>query len=244
MANDAEPQQEKMGHRDWLALLILVFSILGVLALAITIVVRVGDAQMVMTATLPLLGSWVGTILAFYFSKDNFAAATRSVTEMSRTITAQEKLQATLAKDKMIPRARMFSIPVTSGQTLKEILTKLTEQKIGFRIPFLEQQDFPKYVIHRSVIDQFLVQRALNPTSPPIALEDLTLEDLISDPEWQEKIERSIDTVREDATLADVKVLMEKNPHCQDVFVTKGGGRNEPVLGWITNAIVEENTKL
>jgi len=59
-----------------------------------------------------------------------------------------------------------------------------------------------------------------------------------------DKIEHSIDTVREDATLADVKALMEKNPHCQDVFVTKGGGRNEPVLGWITNAIVEENTKL
>ena len=238
------PEQEKLGSRDKLAQWLLIFSLASVTALSVTIIVKDGNANTVLTAVLPLLGSWVGTVLAFYFSKENFAAATRSVTEMSRTITGQEKLQATLARDKMIPRAKMFSIPVTSGQTLKEILTKLTEQKIGFRIPFLEQQDFPKYVIHRSVIDQFLAQRALNPTSPPIALEDLTLEDLISDPEWQEKIERSVDTVREDATLADVKALMEKNPHCQDVFVTKGGGRNEPVLGWITNAIVEENTKL
>jgi hypothetical protein len=31
---------------------------------------------------------------------------------------------------------------------------------------------------------------------------------------------------------------------CQDVFVTKAGTRNEPILGWITNAIIEDNAKV
>lgn len=242
MANGTEP--EKIGYRDVLALTILLFSVASVSALAITIVVKGGDVQTVMTAVLPLLGSWVGTVLAFYFSKDNFAAATRSVTELTRTITAQEKLQAILAKDKMILKSKMFSIPVTSDQKLKDILDQLAQSRKGMRIPFLEQQDYPRYVIHRSIIDRFLAQKALKPSTPPIKLEDLTLGDLVNDPDWQEKIEQSIATVRENATLADVKAMMDRNPNCQDVFVTKAGTRDEPVLGWITNVIVEENTKL
>jgi len=246
MANgtDGTPT-EKMGHRDWLAMSLLIFSVFSVSALAITIIVKNKDeATHVMSAVLPLLGSWVGTVLAFYFSKDNFAAATKSVTELTKQITSQEKLAAILARDKMIPKAQMFTVPVTAGQKLKEILEGLAQSKRGMRIPFLAQQDFPQFVIHRSAIDQFLAQKALNPGTPPIDLASITLDDLINDADWKDKIAQSIATVREDATLADVKAIMDQNPNCQDVFVTKGGTRNEPVLGWITNSIVEENTKL
>jgi hypothetical protein len=242
MANGSEP--EKIGHRDWLAMALLIFSVFSVSVLAITIILKGGDPSHVMTAVLPLLGSWVGTVLAFYFSKDNFAAATRSVSELTKQLTTQEKLQATLAKEKMIPRSQMFAIPVTREQKLSDILEKLKQANKGMRIPFLAQQDYPRYVIHRSVIDRFLADRAINPSSPPINLADLTLDDMLSDPDLKNAIEQSIATVGESATLADVKELMDKNPHCQDVFVTKGGTKDEPALGWITNAIVEENTKL
>jgi hypothetical protein len=29
---------------------------------------------------------------------------------------------------------------------------------------------------------------------------------------------------------------MKKIPQCQDVFLTKSGGADEPIVGWITNA--------
>jgi len=45
-------------------------------------------------SVLPLLGVWVGTLLAYYFSKENFEAATKSVTEMAREIGGMEKLRA------------------------------------------------------------------------------------------------------------------------------------------------------
>jgi hypothetical protein len=243
VANGTEP--EGMGHRDILALSLLGFSVIGITLLAVFIILKKPEeANTIMSAVLPLFGSWVGTILAFYFSKDNFAAATRSVSELTKQITSQEKLQTTLAKDKMIPRSKMFAMPVTSGQKLKDILEKLDQANLGARIPFLAQQDFPKYVIHRSVLDRFLSQKALNPTSPPTNIEELTLDDLLKEDEWRLKIEQSISTVKEDATLADVKTVMDQNVNCQDVFVTKSGTRDEPVLGWITNSIVEENTKL
>jgi hypothetical protein len=37
---------------------------------------------------------------------------------------------------------------------------------------------------------------------------------------------------------------MERTKNCQDVFVTAGGKKEEPVLGWVTNEIIQKNTKL
>lgn len=239
MADAAE--QEKMGHRDWLAMLLLIFSVFSVTALAITIILKGGDPSHVMTAVLPLLGSWVGTVLAFYFSKENFAAATKSVTDLAKQITSKEKLETTLARDKMIPRDKMFILDSPETEKLKDILDKLKADNKGARIPFVGNNDIPRYIIHRSVIDQFLADKAM---AGATNLGDLTLGDLLQDPDIKKKIEQGFATVKEDATLADVKKAMDSSPDCQDVFVTKAGAKNEPILGWITNGIIEDNSKV
>jgi hypothetical protein len=51
-------------------------------------------------------------------------------------------------------------------------------------------------------------------------------------------------TVKEDATLADAKDAMDHAQDCQDVFVTKAGTKDEEVLGWITNNIIQDNAKV
>jgi len=232
---------EKMGHRDWLAMLLLIFSVFSVTALAITIIVKNGEATTVMSAVLPLLGSWVGTVLAFYFSKDNFAAATKSVSDMAKQVTTQDKLATTLARDKMIPRDKMFILDSPETEKLNDILAKLNADKRGSRIPFLGNNDLPRYIIHRSVIDRFLADKAMAGAQN---LGDLTLGDLLQDATIKQKIDQGFATVKEDATLADVKAEMDKSRDCQDVFVTKNGGRNEAILGWITNGIVEDNSKV
>lgn len=240
MANGNEP--EKLGQRDILAFSIVIFSVLAVTALAgIIIWKKPEDANTVMTAVLPLLASWVGTVLAFYFSKDNFAAATKSVSDMAKQITSQEKLETILAKDKMIPRDKMFILDSPETEKLRDILTKLTAAARGSRIPFLQTNYVPRYIIHRSVIDRFLANKAIGGVQN---LADLTLDDLLKDPEIKKGIDQGFATVKEDATLADVKKEMDKNPNCQDVFVTQSGGKNEPILGWITNGILEDNSKV
>lgn len=35
---------------------------------------------------------------------------------------------------------------------------------------------------------------------------------------------------------------MDQNKSCQDVFITKNGNATEPVLGWITNVTISENS--
>src|SRR5262249_1611345 len=105
------PPNESIGYRNILALAVLIASVTGISLLSITIIWKSGNteesAKTVLTSVLPLLGSWVGTILAFYFSKENFEAATRSVTELAKQITPQEKLQSTPVRDKMIRKNQM-----------------------------------------------------------------------------------------------------------------------------------------
>src|SRR5271155_1830489 len=77
--------------RFWLAIGVTVISVVAVSSLAGLIIHNSKDqqdaarsAQNVLGSVLPLLGTWVGTILAYYFSKENFEAATKSVTEMAK----------------------------------------------------------------------------------------------------------------------------------------------------------------
>jgi hypothetical protein len=42
----------------------------------------------------------------------------------------------------------------------------------------------------------------------------------------------------ENATLADAKDLLDDNPLCLDILVTKDGTKNGIVVGWITNVMV------
>jgi hypothetical protein len=243
MAQATDPQNN-YDHREKISKWVTLASILGVLFLAIVVIaINYTDKNttvMVFTTVLPLFGAWVGTILAFYFGKENFEAATRSVTAIARSVGLMEKLKAIPVKDKMIPKAQMLFGTLPADQiNLLKVLDKLTQEKKGVRYPILNDQGHPVYIIHRSAIDGYLVGKARQ--DPPPKLDTLTLQNLLDDDADLKKLfETSFETVREDATLAEAKSAMDRTPKCQDVFVTKGGTKNEPVLGWITNAIIQE----
>jgi hypothetical protein len=59
------------------------------------------------------------------------------------------------------------------------------------------------------------------PSPPPVTYEDF--------------FTSTIAYVARDRTLADAKSAMEAIPGCQDVVVTAGGAKAEPILGWISN---------
>ena len=207
-----------------------------------------------LSAVLPLFGSWVGTILAFYFTKENFEAASRSVQEMAKTITPQERLQSTPAKDKMIRRKDMHVETLadddnaSSTLKMKDVLANLDAKKVGSRIPFLRSTDQPVFVLHRSAIDRFLAGAALQEGGTPIDPKTVSLKEFLGNADLKKKIDSSFVTIGENATLADAKKAMEdaqaKGAYCQDVFVTATGAPNERVLGWITNVTIEENSKV
>ena len=242
---NAVPSEWK-STRFWLAIGVTIVSITAVTILARIIITKGNgtEAQNVLNSVLPLLGTWVGTILAYYFSKENFEAATRSVTELAKQITPQEKLRATLAREKMIPKDQIFykSLPADKV-TLVSVLSDLEEAKKGNRVPILGDKSEPKYILHRSIIDKFLAACARS-ANPPGNLNALTLENLLDQAAEIKHMAESFGVVRSDATLADALAAMSSTPDCQDVFVTKTGSRDEPILGWITNVVIQENSKV
>ncbi len=252
--NDAFPKKEPIGEkkslRDWLALVIIGVAGGGVLVLAALMIYlsdvqhRRDTAQLVMTGVLPLLGVWVGTILAYYFSKENLQAATESFTKVAALRAPEEKLKAITVKTVMIKKDEMFfkTLPedkIKLVATLEEI--KATGK--GQRLPILDDRNRVVYMVHKSAIDGFITTMATSP-SPP-RLEDLTLKDMLDKGgNLRGWLESSFTFVNEAASLEDAKAAMERTNGCQDVFVTAGGTKDEPVLGWITNEIIQKNAKL
>lgn len=92
-ANAPTPFQQVMGNR--ISQLVLWGTIsIGIVGIGFAIVAvcvlkdenRVERAfqilQYVFGALLPLWGTWIGTILAFYYSKDNFESASKSANQL------------------------------------------------------------------------------------------------------------------------------------------------------------------
>ena len=65
-----------------------------------------------------------------------------------------------------------------------------------------------------------------------------TEDHLLEDPKLKEYIVNSFLPLSPDATLADAKDLLDKNPQCLDILVTQDGTKNGIVIGWITNVMV------
>ncbi|PYJ66774.1 MAG: hypothetical protein DME76_16260, partial [Verrucomicrobia bacterium] len=49
-------------------------------------------AKYVLDVLLPVIGAWVGTVLAFYFGQVNFEAASKSAANLVRQLSPREKL--------------------------------------------------------------------------------------------------------------------------------------------------------
>jgi CBS domain-containing protein len=171
---------------------ILPLSIGGVLLLALiltSVAIARNDedtAKWVLAAALPVFGAWVGTILAYYFAKEGFESASRNVTETVERLTGMEKLKSIKVKDKMIVRHNMTVINTTASKQASQIsligdILKLLDDSKKNRLPILDENDHPLYMIHRSMIDKYLTRKAAKDRLPTKDLDTLKLENLLED---------------------------------------------------------------
>ena len=74
------------------------------------------SSTLVFNALLPLLGTWVGTVLAYYFSRKNFESASQSVERMVSLTTDQKLAQIFVEKEMLQPaQITMFRMPAGKG---------------------------------------------------------------------------------------------------------------------------------
>lgn len=228
-----------------------VTALLGISAIGVAF--NVSDAEKrfsyvkdVLTIVLPLLGTWVGTVLAFYFSRENFVAAAQQSANLVRQLTPEQRLQSIPVTEVMLDMSSttttklVLASPDDAGKLkLKtDVVAVYLEKPKRNRLPIVDESGKVLFVIHRSFIDKFLVKCA---DSGDGGLDITTLKDLLA-AEDMKIIFQSFATVGKDARLIAVKQAMDGNPNCSDAFVTEDGTKGSKALGWITNVIVQEKS--
>lgn len=200
----------------------------------------------VLTILLPLIGTWVGTVLAFYFSKENFTAAAQQTANLVRQLTPEQRLQSIPVDEVMIDMLsdKTVKLPLTADRgpeklkLIADIVDAILEKEQRNRLPIVDQAGKVLYVLHRSYIDKFLVRRAQDPTTP---IANVTLKDLLADKDLQ-SVFQAFATVGRDARLIAVKQAMDGNTNCSDAFMTEDGTKGSRAIGWVTNVIVREKS--
>jgi hypothetical protein len=230
--------------RHFVTLFIVFIGTVGVVYLGHIVISSAGadDAKgksdavhLVFGSVLPLLASWVGTVIAYYFSRENLTAATRSVTDLAKEITGTQRLEKVSVQSKMIPVDRIVTVVPSPAKTFAEVdALKLTdvlaflEQRDVQRLPVWDDGKVLKYVVHRSKIAEYLA-RSVGQAN----VGSTTMKDLLDDPKIGAMVRRAVCFVRLDDSLAVAKAKMESTENCEDVFVTDTGQPSEPLKGWL-----------
>jgi hypothetical protein len=200
---------------------------------------RSETSRLVFASAVPLLGTWVGTVLAFYFARENLQAAAesqRAATESTMSLVSR-LAPSTPVTSVMIPVSRIDPKEVVSddqaGRALKlNAVYKRMRDSQRSRVPIFDSTDVALYVVHEPDIDKYLQAAGLSADALP---DEHTLETLLADPELQKAV-RAFTAVGPDADVGAARAKLQADPSLKDIFVTAGGGIEHKALGWITHS--------
>lgn len=250
ITNDKKPTNGKSDEsgisplfRDEFALIVLIGSLIIIVVLAAIIIVKSTDNTLgVFNILLPVLASWVGTVLAFYFGRRNFESANQQVRQLVDKITSKQISEEQPVSTIMRGKDNLTAFKIDKTQTiqttkLSDLLKLFTDKNT--RLPIIDADEKPLYMIHKTNIDTY-ISAGGNSTD--------SLETFFDNERNKRKLEYGLDKgfvlVSEQTTIGDAKDKMEKTPPCQDILITKEGTQNEPLTGWISNVRLQKYLKV
>lgn len=118
---------------------------------------------------------------------------------------------------------------------ITEIFEEMRRQR-RHRLPVLNSSGAIVYMVHRSMISEFLAQCALQGK----AANELTFQDMLNHPDMKSMFETTFVFVRRDTTADEVRRMLKEHEGARDVFVTENGRNDEPILGMLTTSDVVE----
>jgi hypothetical protein len=249
---DRQDNEEPQSGRETTEIARWVLGISGATILLISAVILIGSwntkdfaetSRTIFNALLPLFGTWVGTVLAYYFSRKNFESASQSVERMV-TLTTEQKLAQIIIEKEMLRPAQITAYTVPQGNAIKDVplkdLRSMFKENVT-RIPIVNANGVVMYIVHLSGLFKFIADKALAGVAGP-DMDKLTLQDLVDDAELKNWV-TNISYISKDLSVGDAKKAMETRPGCQDLIVTATGNKSEPMLGWMTNVDIGRLSK-
>jgi hypothetical protein len=198
-------------------------------------------SKYVLGVLLPVVAAWVGTVMAFYFGRENFQAASKSVQEMARLSTSKDKLDSQTVDKLGLDITVAATYTLAAGAALTSVtLDTLTAAftkggKTYERLPVLKDDGSPLCCLHSSSLREYELEKrkaaaALNPPALPPAA-NLTLQALLA--AKPELLTESFATLPKTCKGTDAQSMI--GDFCKDVFITDTGTARSKVLFWITN---------
>ena len=189
-------------------------------------------SKWVFNATTPLIASWIGTVLAFYFGRENFESATDRILQLNK-----ESLDDIPVEQMMIAKKTMLNIIHKQGKTynlankelakVKDII-ELYKSNGKDRIPVLDENSYPKYILHLNTLEKLDDQS--------ISLSDFLKKDS-SNGLYGHNQPKGFVTVRPNLSLEEATKIRLGLEDCRDIFVTANGNDNSETFGWITDTL-------
>lgn len=230
MAEEKSVSSEKI--RNWLTFIIVSVSVLAITLLAIyTISKAHNEAKNIFNTVLPVFASWVGTILAYYYGRENFEAANAEVRKIIRQITPEQRAIEPVSKH-MRPLVIMSCFVIPAGKGDADFTIEDLRRKFGgnvSRLPVIDDKDIPRYMIHESSLNKYTNKGGQDTDTLETFIKNQQADGL------EYGINRGFIVVSEDTTLGDAKRKLDSTPPCMDIFVTKAGTADEPLKGWISD---------
>jgi CBS domain-containing protein len=195
-------------------------------------------------ALLPMIGTWVGTVLAFYFTNDSFQTASNQ-TRLTLSDAREARLRQISVREAMVPISKVQAIEADEAEWpnvyFDTDVIDLINKKFS-RVPFLSKgRGRVLGIVHDAIVKAYAWQNGVPPQG---GTKTKTLKDFLGNADVRDVFEHSLAFVGPGATLADVKRAMEvvsaRGHTCRDVFVTEDGTPTGKPLGLITNIDLEK----
>lgn len=233
-------------NREKIALGVLIASILAIVTTSCVVVWNAKDkeavSQRVMDSTLPLYGTWVGTILAFYFSRNAFEAASSATTRNAALF--QQVTRSLPPSDNVLTKIVLKSLAndlVFSQNDLNKPLQQVLDELIAknrCRTIVIDADKRFVDLVYRNDAAAFLTPPGDGqPPSPPPTLKKYL--------DWRnnqgEQAKPTVVFLPQSATLADADAKLNETIGCRDVIVTTDGKGTSPVVVYVTDVDVNKN---
>jgi hypothetical protein len=225
--------------RGKLAVAILILSAVGITFISWTAIDNASatdkgeTTRLVFSSVLPLLGTWVGTVLAFYFSRENLVTASETTIAAIRAgggMTEEEQVTTAMTPFNRIAREEVADDAAAQALLLKNLYAKMQASGLS-RVPIFANRR-ALYVIHEPDIDKYSQGQGV----ASAALDDQkSLATLLADPELKSAV-TAFAAVAATATVAEARAALGRTADAKDLFVTTDGKADGTVLGWLTNS--------
>jgi hypothetical protein len=181
--------------------------------------------QDVLNSVLPMIATWIGAIIAFYFGRENFEAAQQQI----KKFLDKDTLDDIPVKNIMIHFMTMVIQKTDRSKKLSDYHSFLVLVN-KTRLPLSNDTGNIEFIIHKSVIDNALVSHS-----------DWTLEEFLDSMEHKGKYgpnqPKGFIVVNPNEKLEAAMLKKSKLEGCMDIIVTENGEIKGKLSGWITDTL-------